>query len=68
MYRTLKTGFRTDQNTLEHLFYVRKVAGQIWNDCVQLGRYYFRLGKKWISKSELQAELKKIHPLTSCCT
>ena len=42
------------------LFDIRRVGGMIWNDCVQMARYYYRLGGKWITKTDLQKELKGI--------
>ena len=37
----------------------------IWNYCVQIARYYYRLGGKWITKTDLQKELKGLYPLHS---
>jgi putative transposase len=65
MYRTLKTPFYTSQPTIQKLFEIRRMCGTIWNDCVQLARYYYRLGNKWITKSNLQSELKRHYPLHS---
>ncbi|MGM7634931.1 RNA-guided endonuclease InsQ/TnpB family protein [Bacillus sp. Hm123] len=65
MYRTLKTGFSAPQSTLQQLFHIRRICGTIWNDCVQLARYYYRIHGKWINKSDLQAELKGLYSLHS---
>ncbi|RBW67249.1 RNA-guided endonuclease InsQ/TnpB family protein, partial [Bacillus taeanensis] len=35
------------------------------NDCVQIARYYYRLGGGWITKSDLQKEVKGLYPLHS---
>ncbi|GAB6544798.1 RNA-guided endonuclease InsQ/TnpB family protein [Bacillus luti] len=65
MYRTVKTPFRANRNVIQQLFQIRHQCGDIWNDCVELARYYYRLGDSWITKSQLQAELKGKYPLHS---
>ena len=65
MYRTLKTPFRASHTTIQQLFDIRRLSGTIWNDCVELARYYYRLGNKWITQTELQKELKRLYPLHS---
>jgi putative transposase len=65
MYRTMKVPFRANQNTIQSLFDIRRLSGVIWNDCVQLARYYYRLSGGWITKSDLQKELKGLYPLHS---
>ena len=65
MYRTLKTTFYAQSTTIQKLFEIRRICGTIWNDCVQLARYYYRLGGKWITQTALQSELKKLYPLHS---
>src|SRR4051812_32443629 len=65
MYRTLKSTFYAQPNTIQKLFEIRRICGAIWNDCVQLARYYYRLGGKWITKTNLQSELKRLYPLHS---
>ena len=59
VYRTLKVPFKASHTTIQKLFEIRRICGLIWNDCVQIARYYYRLGGKWITKTELQAELKR---------
>lgn len=65
MYRTLKIPFYAKSDMIQTLFDIRRLCGTIWNDCVQLARYYYRLGSKWITQTQLQAELKKQYPLHS---
>ena len=65
MYRTLKVPFRTSKHTIKTLFDIRRLCGVIWNDCVQIARYYYRLGGKWITQTDLQKELKGLYPLHS---
>ncbi len=65
MYRTLKTAFTANQQMLQHLFGIRRICGTIWNDCVQLARYYYRIHSGWINQSDLQSELKGLYPLHS---
>ena len=65
MYRTLKVPFRTSKHTIQTLFDIRRLCGVIWNDCVQIARYYYRLGGKWITQTDLQKELKGLYPLHS---
>ena len=65
MYRTMKTTFRASPKTNQQLFDVRRICGEIWNDCVQLARLYYRLGGKWITKTQLQSELKGLYPIHS---
>ena len=65
MYRTMKTTFRPSPKTNQQLFDVRRICGEIWNDCVQLARLYYRLGGKWITKTQLQSELKGLYPIHS---
>ncbi|USK68610.1 RNA-guided endonuclease InsQ/TnpB family protein [Peribacillus asahii] len=65
MYRTMKIPFRASSTTIQSLFDIRRLGGTIWNDCVQLARYYYRLGGGWITKSDLQKELKGLYPLHS---
>jgi len=65
MYRTLKTAFAANQQTLQHLFDIRRMCGTIWNDCVQLARYYYRIHGGWINQNDLQSELKGLYPLHS---
>ena len=65
MYRTLKTAFSANRQTLQHLFDIRRMCGTIWNDCVQLARYYDRIHGSWINQSDLQSELKGLYPLHS---
>lgn len=65
MYRTVKTAFRASKKTLDMLFKTNEICGQIWNDCVELSRYYYRLKGKNITKTELQKELKKKYPVHS---
>ncbi|MFZ0443894.1 MAG: hypothetical protein WAM95_04415 [Bacillus sp. (in: firmicutes)] len=52
--RTLKVRFRTSKHTIKTLFDIRRLCGVIWNDCVQIARYYYRLGGKWITQTDLQ--------------
>ena len=49
MYRTLKMPFHASHTTIQQLFDIRRLSGTIWNDCVELARYYYRLGNKWIT-------------------
>ncbi len=65
MYRTMKVPFYASENTIQRLFDIRRQCGVIWNDCVQIARYYFRLGGGWITQTDLQKELKGFHPLHS---
>ena len=65
MYRTLKVPFKASPNTIQKLFDIRRICGLIWNDCVQIARYYYRLGGKWITKTQLQTELKGLYPIHS---
>jgi putative transposase len=65
MYRTMKTPFYASSTTIQRLFDIRRLSGIIWNDCVQIARYYYRLGGKWISQTDLQKELKGLYPLHS---
>ncbi|EPR29241.1 MULTISPECIES: RNA-guided endonuclease TnpB family protein [Geobacillus] len=65
MYRTVKTSFSANKETIEKLFHIRRICGVIWNDCVQLARYYYRLGNHWITQTELQKELKGKYPIHS---
>lgn len=65
MYRTMKVPFQTNPKTIQSLFDIRRQCGVIWNDCVQLARYYFRLGGCWITQTDLQKELKGLYPLHS---
>jgi putative transposase len=65
MYRTMKLPFRASSSTIQSLFDIRRLSGVIWNDCVQIARYYYRLGGGWIAKSDLQKELKGLFPLHS---
>lgn len=65
MYRTLKTTFSANKATLQRLFDIRRLCGTIWNDCVQLARYYYRIHGGWISQTDLQKELKGLYPLHS---
>ena len=65
MYRTLKVPFRTSKHTIQTLFDIRRLCGVVWNDCVQIARYYYRLGGKWITQTDLQKELKGLYPLHS---
>ena len=65
MYRTLKVPFKASENTIQKLFDIRKICGLIWNDCVQIARYYYRLGGEWITKTQLQTELKGLYPIHS---
>ena len=65
MYRTVKMPFQASSNTIQKLFEIRRICGLIWNDCVQLARYYYRLGGKWITQTDLQKELKGSYPLHS---
>lgn len=65
MYRTVKTPFQANRKTIQQLFQIRHQCGDIWNDCVEIARYYYRLGDSWITKSQLQAELKGNYPLHS---
>ena len=44
MYRTLKTPFSASHTTIQQLFDIRRLSGTIWNDCVELARYYYRWG------------------------
>ena len=66
MYRTLKVPFRASTTYYSKpysIFVVYVVL--IWNDCVQIARYYYRLGGKWITQTDLQKELKGLYPLHS---
>ena len=54
MDRTLKVPFRTSKHTIQTLFDIRRLCGVVWNDCVQIARYYYRLGGKWITQTDLQ--------------
>ena len=65
MYRTLKVPFRASKHTIQTLFDIRRLCGVIWNDCVQIARYYYRLSGKWITQTDLQKELKGLYPLHS---
>ncbi len=65
MYRTLETAFSANRQTLQYLFDIRRMCGTIWNDCVQLARYYYRIHGSWINQSDLQSELKGLYPLHS---
>jgi len=65
MYRTMKTACMANRQTLERLFGVRRICGTIWNDCVQLARYYYRIHGSWINQTTLQSELKGLYPLHS---
>jgi putative transposase len=65
MYRTMKVPFQTNPKTIQSLFDIRRQCGVIWNDCVQIARYYFRLGGCWITQTDLQKELKGLYPLHS---
>ena len=65
MYRTLKVPFRASKHTIQTLFDIHRLCGIIWNDCVQIARYYYRLGGKWITQTDLQKELKGLYPLHS---
>ena len=65
MYRTLKIPFHASHTSIQQLFDIRRLSGTIWNDCVELARYYYRLGNKWITQTELQKELKRLYPLHS---
>jgi putative transposase len=65
MYRTMKMPFRANYHTIQKLFDIRRLSGAIWNDCVQIARYYHRLGGGWITKTDLQKELKGLYPLHS---
>lgn len=65
MFRTLKVGFKANKQIIDQLFDIRRTCGQVWNDCVSLARYYHRLGGKWISKTQLQKELKGLYPIHS---
>ena len=64
MYRTMKVPFYASENTIQRLFDIRRKCGVIWNDCVQITRYYFRLGGRWITKTDLQKELKGFSSFT----
>lgn len=65
MYRTMKMPFQASKQTIQKLFDIRRMCGDIWNDCVEIARLYYRLGGKWITKTELQKELKGLHPIHS---
>ena len=65
MYRAMKVLFMQAENTIQRLFDIRRQCGVIWNECVQIARYYFRLGGGWITQTDLQKELKGFHPLHS---
>ncbi|RST57262.1 transposase [Siminovitchia terrae] len=65
MFRTLKVGFKANKQIIDRLFDIRRTCGQVWNDCVSLARYYHRLSGKWISKTQLQKELKGLYPIHS---
>jgi putative transposase len=65
IHRTMKTTFYASSTTIQCLFDIRRLSGVIWNDCVQIARYYYRLGGKWISQTDLQKELKGLYPLHS---
>lgn len=65
MYRTVKTSFTANEQVINELYAINRTCAVIWNDCVQLARYYYRLGKKWITQTQLQVELKGLYPLHS---
>ncbi|RBW68349.1 RNA-guided endonuclease InsQ/TnpB family protein [Bacillus taeanensis] len=65
MYRTMKVPFSASSTTIQKLFDIRRLCAVVWNDCVQIARYYYRLGGGWITKSDLQKELKGLYPLHS---
>jgi putative transposase len=65
MYRTMKVPFSASTVTIQKLFDIRRLCAVVWNDCVQIARYYYRLGGGWITKSDLQKEVKGLYPLHS---
>jgi len=65
MYRTMKMPFYANADTIQKLFDIRRLCGDVWNDCVQIARYYYRLGGGWITKTDLQKEIKGLYPLHS---
>ncbi|RBW67322.1 transposase, partial [Bacillus taeanensis] len=65
MYRTMKVPFSASSTIIQKLFDIRRLCAVVWNDCVQIARYYYRLGGGWITKSDLQKEIKGLYPLHS---
>ena len=66
MYRTLKMPFRASSRYYSKAYLKSdECVVLIWNDCVQLARYYYRLSGKWITQTDLQKELKGLYPLHS---
>ncbi|RBW67678.1 RNA-guided endonuclease InsQ/TnpB family protein [Bacillus taeanensis] len=65
MYRTMKVPFSASVAVIQKLFEIRRLCAVVWNDCAQIARYYYRLGGGWITKSDLQKELKGLYCLHS---
>jgi putative transposase len=65
MIRVHKTSFVTSKKNLDRLFECNRVSAQVWNDCLEIAKSYYKETNKWISKTELQKLTKGKYPIHS---
>jgi putative transposase len=65
MIRVHKTWFITSKKHLDRLFECNRVSAQVWNDCLEIAKSYYKETNKWISQSELQKLTKGKYPIHS---
>lgn len=66
MIRCKKINFTANKENINKLFECNKLSAEVWNNVLTISKCYsLNNNGKWINKSKLQQELKKIVPLHS---
>jgi putative transposase len=65
MIRVHKSNFITSKKHLDRLFECNRISAQVWNDCLEISKSYYRETNKWISKGDLFKKIKGKYPIHS---
>ena len=66
MIRCKKINFTTNRENLDKLFQCNRLSAEVWNNVLTIAKCYsLENNGKWIGKTKLQEELKKIVPMHS---
>ncbi|WP_229666615.1 RNA-guided endonuclease InsQ/TnpB family protein [Paraliobacillus quinghaiensis] len=65
MIRAHKTKFFATKYNIDRLFECNRISGDIWNDVLEIAKFYYVSHGKWVNKTQLQAETKGNYPIHS---
>lgn len=66
MIRCKKINFKANKDNIDKLFNCNKLSAEVWNNVLTIAKCYsLNNDGKWIGKTKLQEELKKIVPMHS---